>query len=540
MRCYMLKVLNFLCLILIIFCFLLPSKIAANTIELNQKEYCDSLIDVARLNIKLLNYKVAIKDLTEASYVAEKKQLYWLQFTSLTSLAQAYSEMYNNKEAIDLLLRAYELAKKKLDSTSTARVLNNMAILYSKEKRYDKAEETFKRAADLLVTASDSMISAVSANNLANLYNKMNNPVQALLYARKASVVFEKTLNREYILLNRQIEAESLRLLGKNIDSENIARETLASMIPSDSQQTRSDLLMILSQIYFSKGELDKSLHLANSALQFCQYEYKKDIFDWISKIHLKRSAYSQAIVYKDSASFVQDSLIHLKDCFFYENSVINMELLDLKNRIFENELEMRYQRIGIWTSMVLIIILIFFTRILLLRSSERRTLVEQKKKLVELQLEDEKNKKIILENQLESRNRELIAKALHLSGRNEIILETLEFLNNLADAENNVSIRQYVLKLRSQLKDVKDSDDFLRYFKEVNSKFMYSLKASHPNLSANDVRYIIYVYMGLNTKEIASLLNITLDASKKRKQRIAAKLGLEDVSGLYAYLTGL
>jgi DNA-binding NarL/FixJ family response regulator len=43
---------------------------------------------------------------------------------------------------------------------------------------------------------------------------------------------------------------------------------------------------------------------------------------------------------------------------------------------------------------------------------------------------------------------------------------------------------------------------------------------------------------MNLSTKEIASMLNITLEACRKRKERIAAKLELHDSMPLYDYLS--
>jgi hypothetical protein len=45
---------------------------------------------------------------------------------------------------------------------------------------------------------------------------------------------------------------------------------------------------------------------------------------------------------------------------------------------------------------------------------------------------------------------------------------------------------------------------------------------------------------MDLTTKEIASLFNITVEATRKRKERISNKIGLEDSAALYPYITTL
>jgi DNA-binding NarL/FixJ family response regulator len=45
---------------------------------------------------------------------------------------------------------------------------------------------------------------------------------------------------------------------------------------------------------------------------------------------------------------------------------------------------------------------------------------------------------------------------------------------------------------------------------------------------------------MNLNTKEIASLLNITPEGCRKRKERITKKMQLAENTSLFEYLSGL
>jgi len=53
-----------------------------------------------------------------------------------------------------------------------------------------------------------------------------------------------------------------------------------------------------------------------------------------------------------------------------------------------------------------------------------------------------------------------------------------------------------------------------------------------------NDIRFLSYLYMNLSIKEISSLLNITPDACRKRKERIAKKMGLQETAELFPYLS--
>ena len=115
------------------------------------------------------------------------------------------------------------------------------------------------------------------------------------------------------------------------------------------------------------------------------------------------------------------------------------------------------------------------------------------------------------------------------------------EILKSLSKApelsENRVLIND-VKALKAHLKIDDDWDDFIRHFEEVNQGFIKNLTAKHPQLTTTDIRYISYVYMNLNTKEIATMLNITLEACRKRKERIEKRMNLPDHLSLSSYIS--
>jgi len=96
------------------------------------------------------------------------------------------------------------------------------------------------------------------------------------------------------------------------------------------------------------------------------------------------------------------------------------------------------------------------------------------------------------------------------------------------------------VEQLKSHLKNDSEWESFLTHFEEVNHGFLKALKQKHPDLSSNDIRFLSYEYINLSTKEISLLLNITPEACRKRKERIADKMGLPDNSDLYNYISGI
>lgn len=190
------------------------------------------------------------------------------------------------------------------------------------------------------------------------------------------------------------------------------------------------------------------------------------------------------------------------------------------------------------------------------IKLKQRKTIAEKQQKIVELELETQKNNQIILEqilneqeaatklnqeilkNEIEHRNRKLTAKALEFSTRNQMLEFIINELSTDSEFSNHSKLQNIILQLKNHLKSTKDFNDFFRHFEEVNPNFIKNIKSKHPTLTANDVRFLSYLYMNLSTKEISTLLNITIEACRKRKERISNKMELPDKSDLYSYLS--
>ena len=120
------------------------------------------------------------------------------------------------------------------------------------------------------------------------------------------------------------------------------------------------------------------------------------------------------------------------------------------------------------------------------------------------------------------------------------MLQEVIQNIKDQPDLVNKPEIRNYVSKLNRHIKKDSANDDFLLHFEETNHGFLSSLREKHPNLNANDIRYVSYLYMNLSIKEISSLLNITPDACRKRKERIGKKMDLQETAELFSYLSSI
>ena len=144
------------------------------------------------------------------------------------------------------------------------------------------------------------------------------------------------------------------------------------------------------------------------------------------------------------------------------------------------------------------------------------------------------------LKNELETKNRELTAKAMYLASKNELIEEVLQSLSQSAQIASSASLKTHVNDLRKHLKKDPQWESFFVHFEELNQGFLDRLRARHPQLTSNDIRFLTFLYMNLSYKEIASLLNITPQSCRKRKERIAKKMEVPDNLPLHAYLSSI
>ena len=163
--------------------------------------------------------------------------------------------------------------------------------------------------------------------------------------------------------------------------------------------------------------------------------KFKASVYSHISDIYQKARQFELSIAYLESAMRIKDSLQSTRNQLFYENSQIKLDLLNSQAKLREQQVAIKFERWLFAAFAILIVIVIWVLRMQIGKNKQKRKMAEQQQKIVEL--EDAQNKKIILENQLkeremkariekselyekiEAKNRELTAKALHLSSRN-------------------------------------------------------------------------------------------------------------------------
>lgn len=525
-------------------------------------EDCDKLIVTGVEEMNKKNHAKSLELLTEAKAIAESNNWHQQLFLAINNIGANYYLMLDYGEALDNYLESYKIALKELDPKYEMIVLNNIAILYSKENKYDKAEEYFLKAYNIAKENKDSIKIGLYATNLATVANEKKEIEKAEAYTKTAISLLQKTPT---ILAQANInKAQTLVLKNEFERAKEITLNLLPTLNSSELSEHRISVHMILSRIYENENNIQLAIDYANRAAkdENVSLENKIDVFERLTELYRKINNNAMAFMYKDSVIIAKDSLNQIKNGKLFENSRIKFELQNYQKELTESQLKLKSERKLFYMILggILFFILVTLWAIwnYFAKLKQRKIIAESNQKIAELELEKQRNAKILLEqqlkekealtlleqekfkNEIESKNRQLAAKAILLSSRNEMIEDVIESLSVHHEISQNPQLKRPISELKNQLKRDSDWDDFFSHFEEVNHGFLKSLKENHPELTSNDVRYLSYVYMNLSTKEISLLLNITVEACRKRKERIIKKMNLPEEINLYNYLSSI
>ena len=319
----------------------------------------------------------------------------------------------------------------------------------------------------------------------------------------------------------------------------------------------------MLSKIYFLEHNYDKNIFYLNESLKVAEdFDTRANIYSSLSDAYAMKNQYENALDATKMMVAAKDSIAKRRNEKLYESNKVKFDVMNFKTDLNASIAASKLERKIFGVALFLLAGLIFFMyrtfRNRTIKQEQKKMIAEGKQKIIALELEKEKSDKLLLEKQMneianealleqqhlkseiEQKNRKLSAKALYLSGRNELIEEMVNSLSKLPLVAQNNLIKDHIKALKEHLKSDADWDDFIVHFEEVNQGLLASLKMKHPSLNANDIRFICYVYMNLSFKEIGAILNITQEACRKRKERIATKMDLDKNISLYDYLSSI
>ncbi|MBU0764493.1 MAG: tetratricopeptide repeat protein [Bacteroidetes bacterium] len=461
---------------------------------------------------------------------------------SLNNIGIIYLYWNHTEEALECYQRSVRINEELAESTDITKSLsgkngvavslNNIGNVYKNSGNYEKALEYYNKSLKIKKELAETQyycdtISgrtgiANSLNNIGNVYNEWGNSAtskevkeemyrKAMEYYRQSRVIFEETGNKAgmaFALFN----IGAIYEVWGNIDKEatkEMYQKALECFEKSEKLAYETNLKEVIFNIYRSFSNIYSNIGNHQKALEY--YKQYAEIKDTIYGIESSRKI----------------AEIQVK----YEIEKNKKELL-LKNK--EIGLLQREKKINAFKGYILAGSLFFFLITGILIYSRQRT----QRALIKAELNNIQLKNKQLKEKLDFKNKELTNFALHIVQKNEFLENLINEVKEIRDSDVNMNkINKLASLINFHLNIDKDRKDFQMHVEQVNQSFFYNLQKQFPDLTENDRRLSALLMLKLSSKEIATILNISVGSVEIRRHRLRKKMNLDSDQSLTDFM---
>jgi len=172
----------------------------------------------------------------------------------------------------------------------------------------------------------------------------------------------------------------------------------------------------------------------------------------------------------------------------------------------------------------------------------EKEEILKREAEITERQIAKLEREK--LQAELAGKNRELANSAMSLVYKNELLQKLSQEISKLKDVNGKLISEDQQRKIQHVITEgMNDERDWVLFensFNDAHESFFKKLKAKHPDLVPNDLKLCAFLHMNMSSKEMASLLNISLRGVEIRRYRLRKKLNIPHDMNLTEFLMSL
>jgi len=415
----------------------------------------------------------------------------------------------------------------------------------------EKALSYFREAGNRKKQTGDRLGLSYVFTSIGLAYQKLGMPDSALFYLNKGLKI------REPLQLDRLIASSDYHIGGVLIDKGEYARaEKPLQTALEIFTRLKDNTGIIISGLRLAVAEnrqgkpdavvrADQTLNLAKEIdnPNLTSHAYKK-----LSEIYAFNNDFKESYGYLLKHQHLKDSLFTSEK----ERVLTEMEAKfqsEKKDRdialLKEKTIVERNKNIMLIILLVVFLIIIFLLIVMFRYKStafiRQQKLLEQEKIIHAQENKLAEKEKQLLQEQLESKNRELASKALEMIRLNKTISEIIEKLEGFNSAENTnpemvKGIREIIHDLETQTKQ-NIWNEFDKIFKNIHSEFYDKLLSICPELSSTEIKIAALLKLNLTTKEIAAITFKSEGGIKTTRYRLRKKLGLSGDDNLVPFL---
>ncbi|MEZ5071825.1 MAG: hypothetical protein R2751_12925 [Bacteroidales bacterium] len=449
--------------------------------------------------------------------------------SSLLFLGSWPEALSHNLQAIDLYQQYGHLAHLSRSYTFHSK-------LYLDQKSFDLALDYVEKAAAL------SGLDPVSLNH-ANVHATKGEILLAAGRIHEAGVEFREAYDIRLRCANLRHIASSLVQLGTwelergdYLSARTHLEEVKGMYEDMEEKVGLFNARYLLARVERGEGRTENARNQALRALDIARSldndAMLAPVTGLLHEIHRDAGNYQEALSYHEQHMAHHDRIVsmdknrmltRIEYRHALENQTRDNALLQERNRVRKQQ---------VYLLLLVAVALLLCTIGLLLVGSLRKKNLQNRQELLE-------KEKLLLEQDLETRNKELTGKTMELLHHTETMQHLAGRIGRLKEGDSRREIESILQDLKVQNREHM-WDEFHAAFHHVHRDFYDRLFARCSDLSPTEIKIAALLRLNLSTKEIAAISFKSESAVKTARHRLRTKLGLGPGNPLIAFLMQL
>jgi len=461
------------------------------------------------------------------------------------SLALAFLSESNYPESFQIALYSAE----KFEKTNNPKYISKIYILLgnicSHIRSYKMAEEYYLKAMEHLQPTQIGYY--LTQTNIATALSFISDSHQPMIDSILNLIEPIASFQDPCVLALTYLNLANCYSEQGEADKANEYHEKSLALIP------QIDNKSITFNLYQNIGFYYQNINNWNKALEYYQMAYNNALLEGNSE-HLLFATSGKSTAYNmlgniDSAYYYLSKYNELNNRIINNSKIIETykSYVSIVLDSSQKELKIAEQAIGlknrtliavIILSVALIIVIILILIIFQQKKQKQILIKENENKELTDRLKNEKQLQKLQKDQLEEKIREVSSYSLLLYNKNNIIQQVSTLLKQIP--QQNKDIESINRMIESNFNSEQDWDNFILHFEKVHPDFFFRLKTHCNKLTNNNLRLCAYLRIGLSTKEICQILNVSPETIKSNRRRLKRLIGLTEKDSLSEFLESI
>ena len=295
---------------------------------------------------------------------------------------------------------------------------------------------------------------------------------------------------------------------------------------------------------------------LLHAALLVASYQHQPEIraqvLQQLVKVDSTRGLFQEAYTKSQQLLQLRDSVMDAEAKLNAQQLLTRIELEQKSHELVLAQQAEQYQKqaFRLWVGLAglsTLLLLVLVMRLLrdrkaaMRREEQERELRQREEAMHAQALQQELQEKKLLKQTLSYKSQRLqdFATLLHL--KKDLLLEVSSGIKSIQQGESPEAVCKKLLqRLGGHLRIDQEQQALYLYMDEANQEFFQQLEEQFPNLSRNEKKLCGLLKLGLNNRELATLLNINPRSVEMARYRLRKKLSLTARQELVPYLHSL